>query len=303
MDISKIKGLASKAAETVDMTKAQAGGGDFEPLAAGPCRLRFVGYVETGKHEKSFKGVAKTREQARLYFEISGPKHPPREVDGVKYPNIIEVKEGKSLNEKARFFKLVQQLNYQGKAKHVAELLGDPYKGTVIHRKYKKTDGSEGTAVELFDKVKGSFTIEPPRYEIVDPENGPTGEFAALKVDEPLSKLRLFLWEHADMEQWASIFIEGEYPERKNDKGEVTAKAKSKNVIQAEIKSAKNFAGSPIATLLAANGLSLDIPESERPEVGGDEEQDDDGAPTPAASTAAETPTGAAADDALAGIV
>lgn len=301
MDISKIKGLASKAAETVDMTKAQSGGGDFTPLAAGPARARFVGYVEKGKHSKTFKGVAKVREQASLFFEISGPKHPAREVDGVKYPNIIEIKEGKSLNEKARFFKLVQQLNYQGKAKHVAELLGDPYKCTVVHRTYKKTDGTEGVAVELYDKVKGSFTLEPPRYEIVDPENGPTGEYAALKVDEPLSPLKLFLWEHADMEQWASIFIEGEYPERKNDKGEVTAKAKSKNVLQNTIKAAANFQGSPIATLLAANGQSLDLPDSERPDLD-DGEDDDDAQAAPAAQQQA-TPTGAAADDALSGIV
>ena len=47
LDFSKI---ANTAAQTTDMTQAQTGGGDYVPPAAGPCRLRLVGYVETGSH-------------------------------------------------------------------------------------------------------------------------------------------------------------------------------------------------------------------------------------------------------------
>jgi hypothetical protein len=261
MDFTKAAALAAQAAANgVDMTKAQSGGGDYTPPAAGPCRLRFIGYVELGKHEKEFQGKKSFKEQVELTFEVSGPKHPPREVDGVKYPHIITIRETKSLSDKARFFKLVQLLNYAGKAKHVAELLGQPFRGEIIHRTYRKSDGSEGVAAELYNKAVGTYTISPARIE--DPE---TGDYKALPVDPPISPVRCFLWDYADMDQWASIFIDGQYEERKDKDGKVTAPAKSKNVIQNKIKVAHNFAGSPIATLLAANGQPIDLPESERP--------------------------------------
>lgn len=290
MDFNKIAALAGKAVENgVDMTKAQAGGGggDYEPPAAGPCRLRFIGYVETGKHEKTWQGQTKLKDQAEFYFEVSGPKHAAREVDGVKYPHIIVIKEGKSLSDKARFFKLVQLLNWEGKAKHVAELLGNAFRGEIIHRKYKKADGSEGVAAELYDKAAGTYKITPPRVEDAE-----TGEWKPLTVDAAITPLKLFLWDYADLEQWASLFIDGEYPERKDASGKVTAPAKSKNVIQNKIKAAKNFPGSPIYTLLAANGQSLDLPDSERPDL----DDDDDAAPGQTQATN----TGA---DPLAGVV
>lgn len=295
MDLTKIAALAAQAvANGVDMTKAQTGGGDYTPPAAGPVRLRFVGYVELGKHEKTFQGKTSDKEQVELTFELSGPKHPPREIDGVKYPHLIVIRETKSLSDKARFFKLVQLLNHSGKARHVAELLGSAYKGTVMHRTYKKADGSEGVAAELYDKVAGTFRIEPPRYEIVDPENGPTGEFAELKVDAPITKIKMFLWDYADLDQWASIFIDGQYEERKDAQGKVTAPARSKNVIQNKIKAAKNFPGSPIANLLIANGQTIDLPDSERPDD--DDTGDSDDAP------AQPKAPGAGAPDPLAGL-
>ena len=63
------------------------------------------------------------------------------------------------------------------------------------------------------------------------------------------------------MAQWASLFIEGAYPERKDDKGVVTAPAKSKNVFQDTIKRAVNFQGSPMHTLLLTSGQPLDLPD------------------------------------------
>lgn len=293
MDFNKIAALAEQAVSNgVDMTKAAAGGGDYTPPAAGPVRLRLVGYVEVGKHKTTFKGQEKVVDKVELTFELSGPKHPAREVDGVKYPQLIVVRENKSLNEKARFFKLFQLLNWQGKAKHIAQLLGEPFKGTIIHRTYKKADGTEGTAAELYDKTAGTYRIEPPRYEVVDPENGPTGEYATLKVDPAISKPKCFLWDYADMEQWASIFVEGEYEERKDKDGKVVAPAKSKNVLQNTIKTAVNFPGSPIAQLLAANGQPLDLPDSERPDM--DEQEEDE---APAATVKADD------KDPLAGVV
>lgn len=269
--------IAAKAAqEGADQTKAVSGGGDYAPPAAGPCRLRFIGYVEMGKHKSSYLGVEKVVGKVKTFFEVSGPKHPPREHEGVKYPVIIEQEENYSLNEKARFFKLAGLLNWEGKAKHLAELLGNAYRGEIIHRKYAKKNEPKddptkwtGVAVELYNKKSATFTISPPRIEDAE-----TGDWKMLAVDPAISPLRCFIWEYADMEQWKSIFIDGQYPERKDDKGVVTAPAKSKNVLQEMIRAALNFPGSPIYTLLAANGQPLDLPDSERPSTEGRDEDD-----------------------------
>lgn len=299
VDFAKIKELADKAAATgKNMNEAQQGGGDYTPPEAGPVRLRFISYVELGKQPVTYQGKPNGfKDKSLLTFELSGPKHPPTEgQDGKKHPMRLSIEVPTSLNEKAHFYKLFRALNHAGKATHIAQLLGEAYKGTVVHRKYKGRDGKERIEAELFDKVKGGYTIEAPRYEIVD-ENGPTGEFKQLPVDPPLSPIRLFLWDLADKEQWDSLFIEGEYPERKDKDGNVTAPAKSKNVLQAKVKLANNFKGSPVYAVIAANGGSLDIPDAEDgrdPDAAPDADD-----PSTGAEPAAVTPTGAAATDSL----
>jgi hypothetical protein len=93
------------------------------------------------------------------------------------------------------------------------------------------------------------------------------------------------------------LFIEGEYPERKDDKGNVTSPARSKNVFQNAIKNAVNFKGSPIYTLLAQNGQSLDIPTVDEQEDAPAGNVSGAAAPQPTPSTTAHS------DDALGGIV
>jgi hypothetical protein len=301
VDFTKLAQAA--AAAGMDQTKVQEGG-DYTPPAEGSCRLRLVSYIELGMHEGSFQGKPKKNNKVVVQFEVSGPKHPPIVMeDGTKRPVVITIRENLSQSDKARFFKLFGILNYAGAATHMVGLLGRAYKGRIVHRKYKGKDQKEHVAAELFDKTTGAWTIEAPRYEVVDPESGPTGEYKELKVDAPISPIKAFVWNLADMEQWSSIFIDGQYPERKNEKGEVTAPAKSKNEFQNAIKSAINFTGSPIHQLLATAGENLDVPEAERPDTG----DEDEGAPwddkkvKPAVYT--EPPKGKAADSALDGIV
>lgn len=295
------KKLGAEVAKTgVDMTKATQGGGDYTPPAAGPVRLRFVAYVELGKQKTKSMGKDVVKDRVQLVFELSGPKHPARELeDGTKVPLRITITENLSLNEKANFFKLFQRLNYAGKATHIVQLLGNAYKATVLHRGYKGRDGSDRISAEL--KGDAGYTIEAPRFEKVDPETQePTGEFAVLKVDPAISELRCFLWAHADKEQWDSLFIDGAYDERKDDKGNVTAEARSKNVFQDTIKRAENFKGSPIYTILAAAGASLDIPDVDDPEG---EEPEAAKPSKPAKPAAKPVPEGDEADDELNGVV
>jgi hypothetical protein len=296
---------AKAAAEGKDMTKpVVGGGGDYEPPAAGPCRLRFVAYIEIGKQKEKFMGKDRVREKALLVFEVSGPKHPPTVLDdGTKIPHRITIKETVSLNEKANFFKLFTRMNYAGKAVHMAQLLGEAFKGEIIHRKFAKKGEDKanpatwtGVIADLKSKDKG-FTIEPPRYEVVN-EDGPTGEFKMLPVEPAISPIKGFLWDHADMEQWNGIFLDGKYDDRKDEKtGEITP-GKSKNTLQAQIMQAVNFKGSPIEALLKQGGAKIDIPDTDDHDVTADI---DDEPVAPAMDKV--TPQGEAATDALNGIV
>jgi hypothetical protein len=289
IDFAKIGQETAETGADYTKPKTGGGGGDYTPPAEGPCHLRFVGYIETGVQEVSAGAGKPKKKEARVnyLFEVSGPKHPPREgEDGTKFPAaIVVIHEKHSLHEKANNIKLFTRLNYAGKAQHPAQLLGEAYKGRIVHRKYKKRDNSEGIAVELRTKDSG-YTIEPPRYELTD-QNGPTGEFALLTVAPALSPIKCFVWNSSTqlIEQWNSLFIDGTYEERKNEKGEVVAPAKSKNVWQDTIKRAFNFEGSPIHTLLLANGQKVDIPASTQ-DFDDDEAAADDGADTPATPAA-----------------
>lgn len=298
------KALGAKAAaEGADQTKSVAGGGTDIPLAAaGPCLMRFIGYVELGKQKGTFKGAPVIKEKVRLIFELTGKRHPVTVLpNGDKLPYRVTVEESYSLNEKANFFKLFQRMNYRQDAQHIVQLLGEGFKGEIFHDKWTGKDGKERTDITL--KGPGGYSIAPPRKEDEDSETG----YVAVEVPPAISPIRCFLWEQADLNQWASLFIDGEYPERKDEKtGAVIAPAKSKNVFQNAIKNAVNFKGSPIYTLLAQNGQPLDIPtvdEQEDAPVGNDGQQ------TPSPTGAVGTSAGAAApsttshSDALGGIV
>lgn len=273
IDVKALAAAAQAAGALTNQTVAVVGGGgNYTPPAAGACKLRLIAYIEIGKHEETFQGVTKQKDKVLLVFELSGKNHPPTEnEDGTKTPVRITIEESLSLNEKARFFKLFTRMNYAGKATHMAELVGEAYMGTVIHRKYAKRgepkdDPTKHTGIdaELYSKADSSYTIKPPRSEIQDEEGVGTGEFRVVPVDPAISQLKVFFWNHQpDLEQWNSLFIEGEYPERKDDKGIVTAPAKSKNILQNRIRLAKNFKGSPVYIQLATHGKGLDIPDAE----------------------------------------
>lgn len=297
------KALGAKAAaEGKDMTKAVSGGGDYTPPAAGPALCRFVGYMEIGKQKTNFKGVPGVKEQVQLVFELVGKRHATGEDE---QPHRVTVTESFSLNEKANFFKLFNRMNYRQDAQHIAQLLGQGFKCEVVHDKWVGNDSKERTDITL--RNAAGYTIAPPRKEDEDSETG----WVDVTVPAARSTIRCFLWNHADMEQWGGLFIEGEYPERKNDKGEVTAPAKSKNVLQNKIKSAVNFIGSPIHTLLVAGGAKIDLPAvGEDMDERGEGGEGNAGQQTPSLTGASGTSAVAAAssttspsNDALGGIV
>ncbi len=277
------------------MTVAQAGGGDYTPPPEGPCLVRFISYIEQGKHKQTVKGVTKVQETVLLGFELHGKLYPVHVADdGTKTPVRISIETNLSLNEKAHFYKLFTRMNHTQVAKHMAELLGEGFKAQVVHDKWTGKDSKERITATL--RAADGYTIQPARAERQNDEG--EIEWVTLKVPAAVSPIRCFLWDYADLEQWASLHIAGEYPERKNDKGEVVAKAKSKNVFQDKIKRAENFIGSPMHQLLVAGGVPIDIPDAED----GEEAL---GKPEPSSTTSPSEQVAALAaggDDALSGI-
>lgn len=234
------------AAKQTDMNKASKGGEGYQPPAKGLARLRFVGYIECGKQKDEWQGQVKIKEKVTLIFELSGPKHAPKEIGGNKIPHRITVEENFSLNEKAWFYKIFKAMNYNGEATHLAQLLGQEFLGEVIHKTSKRGN--------VYATLKGDagYTIRAPYVE--DPE---TGETRKVPAGPQLSEIRCFLWDYASKEMWDSIYIDGQYDEEKNEAGEVVRPARSKNVFQEQIKAAVNFEGSPIAEILEGAALGI----------------------------------------------
>ena len=249
--------LIAQAAKTGPNMTETKGGGDFTPPAAGLARARLVGYFETGKHkELNMQNKEVLRDKVDLVFELSGPNHPPRELpDGTKVPHRITVKETKSLNEKANFFKLFAAMNAAtgGTATHMVQMLGRAFLVEVFHKKSK-----DGKAT--FANLKGPNGYILRGTTVQDPI---TGAAVTVDVAPAITELKAFVWELASKPLWDSIYIPGEYEERKNDKGEVTQPAKSKNVLQERIKAAANFA--EIKDLVGATDADLGVPDAETP--------------------------------------
>lgn len=270
LDLNKLQDLAKTSA---DHTKVDTGGGggDYTPPAEGMVRLRLVGYIELGKHESVWQGQKKTAAYVRLLFEASGPKHPPKMIDGTAYPHIITVEEKLSFNDKANWPKLFAKLNYAKDATHPVALLGRPYLATIRHKKWARA-GEDKSKPETWTGVDvslrgedGAYTLRSPQLTQIDDEGN---EFVkTVPIAEATTPIKAFLWDNPDMDQWQSIFIEGEYPERKDKDGVVIKAATTKNVIQAKIMKAVNYPGSPINHLLAAKGAEVDFGDVDDPQA------------------------------------
>lgn len=213
----------------------------------GATRLRMVRYIELGTHttdSNTPKGKKKvTAPRVEVDFELSGPKHAPMEFDGEKVPHILTVRATKGNNVKSGYIKLFKALTKGDDAvKNYVQLLGGAFRGEVQHREFNKSDGSKGKSAHLGSATDG-FTVQPVTYE--DPE---TGETRKVKVDEPLTDLAIFLWDHPSLDQWDSLFIDGTW-----DNGD------TKNKYQEVIKRAEDFKGSPIYNLLIEAGREEEI--------------------------------------------
>jgi hypothetical protein len=221
-------------------------GGEYTPPAVGLARARLVGYFELGTHEEEFEGIKRDREKVDLVFELSGPNHEPRKLDdGTLVPIRITVQETLSLDAKSNFFKLFQAMNVLGDESHMAYLLGRPFIVEVFHK--RSTDGKK-----VYANLKGPNGYNLCGTTIRDPR---TGEEVVIEVAPAVTELKVFIWDGADMDMWDSIYIPGEYAERRDAQtGTVVSPARSKNVLQECIRKAKNWSSHPLAAIVDAGG-------------------------------------------------
>lgn len=257
--------IAAAAAQEPDMKDAQKGGGTYTPPAAGGCIVTLVGYIETGiqivppSKVDPVKYPGGPEEQVDLIFEISGKGHEPKELDnGTKVPERMTVTLKKSLNEKAWYYKIFNTLNYDKSATHFAQLLGKHFIANIIHT----VGGKDKKTVYAGFKCKtNGYTFKAPVY---NPD--PLDMTVTALVPKPavLTPLKLFLWAHPSKPMWDSLYIDGKYDDRKDEKTGVVTPGRSKNVLQDKIRKAKNFDGSPIFDIIGG----IDLAAMEVPVVG-----------------------------------
>lgn len=244
----------------------------------GKCPARLVGYIELGKHpQPDYKGQAKQPEtEVQLVFECFGKDNMDEiEIDGKKktvgrmirpLPMTLKV------NERAKFYKTFQSMDYGRGLDHMSKMLNDVFRLTISHGQSKS-----GNTYAKID------AIESPLIERVDPETGDVVGTTDIteKVPPATHDLQLFIVDHPTYEQWESIYIDGTYTKKtKNEEtGEEVKEELSKNFIQEKIQAALDWEGSAMQTLL----LNLDEDE------GAEEAQaEEEGAETPAEEEAEE---------------
>lgn len=276
-DLSSI--VEQAANESVDMSEAsKGGGGGSTPPAAGTCIATLVGYIELGRRlKKGYKGGAdKKLRKARWIFELAGGTNPhTKNEDGTQtYAKRITVntwlpEPGKQPSDKSGFFKLFSALNYakDPAVKIPAQLLGKHVKVIVSVEEFTPEGGDLIQYGSIGNALDG-FRITPPRIDIVGDDGMPTGEFRMINAPEVISQQRCFLWDYATQQMWDSLFIEGEYEAVEAKDGKPARPAKSKNVIQEEIKQALDWTGSKMQSLLADGG-ELDVTDLEGGDIAG----------------------------------
>jgi hypothetical protein len=264
-DINAAVAAAAAIAPDMNVAKTGGGGGEYVPPAAGPCIVTLVGYIEKGiQHVPAskfdpIKFPAKDVKLVDLIFEISGKGHEAKEHEGKFYPERLTVEVPHSLNEKAWFYKIFKALNYDKSATHMAQLLGKHFISRIEHSVPKK----EG------DRVYASLKQKQNGYVFNAPvvENPATGESMAIPKPVVHSAFRLFLWDVPSKEMWDSLYIDGTYPAKIDEKTKaVIYPERSKNVIQQKILQAVNFAGSPLADIIGEDAL-LELPETDAAEL------------------------------------
>lgn len=264
--------LAS-AKQQVNMTEAKAAA-EYEPYAAGPVNLRFAGFIEVGKQEVQFgkDKPVEVKDMVHLLWELSGPKHKPRDVDGKQVPLVFVQEMTNTLTTKSLLFKQFKAMNaaYGDQFTHIGDMIGLAFRGKITHDPKKN-----GEKMYYNEKLTDIGPAERPEFKMNE-ESGEmeeTGNLVPIKVEPMLSKPMGFIFHHSGKDHWDSIYIEGEYPERKDDKGVVTKAAQSKNKWQLKIMGAKNWNECPMFPIVKGGATGAEDAAGVAALIGGEESE------------------------------
>lgn len=244
------------------------GGFVRERIPAGPCYMRFVGYIEIGAQpQRPFQGKPKPpAREAWLEFQLFGAKHTRKiETDGEERTvyNTIRLKIALKGGERSNSYKLLKAMSYGREIKHFVEMLGEGFRGTVVHA----DNGLEGADRREYENLRNDqgYTISAPVRDEECPETGDVKTVPA-RVPEATHEIRLLLWDQPSIEQWESIYIAGERT-RTVDGKEVT---ETNNWLQERCEAATDWEGSALQNIVAASAGDLpelpetgDIPEAD----------------------------------------
>lgn len=244
--------------ELNDMTAVQSGGGRGL-LPKGTALVRLCSYIEFGSHIQTFDGKPKpAAPMFKLSFMIVGgvglneEGKPEKYVqEAGRYPMISTFEVPMSLHEKSKAVKYFNALNRVGnKATHFVQKVSEQcvYALTIGHK--TATSGrNAGKTVQDIDYTTLQFAL--------DQETGLPREAPELKEED----IQVFLWNQPSKAMWDSIYIEGEWEEKKDDSGKVLYPARSKNFLQERCLQAVDFDGSPLQTFLSEQDGGYTMPE------------------------------------------
>lgn len=235
----------------------------------GPTRLRCIKYIELGTHQKPEGKFGKKPPSKQLIigFELSGPKHKPREFDGKREPLTIDLYFNNVRTEKAAltgFWNLIKAaypaLRHPSQCVSSTPSKCAAFLSAVSH--YPRGDEDKNNKASWtgwgIKGASGYVLNKPVRY---DEDDNPV----PVAVEAPISKPMVFLWETASISDgmllamWDSLFIDGSFTFTKEGK-ETTI---SRNKYQEKIKQALDFPGSRLETLLKQReGTAISLPPS-----------------------------------------
>lgn len=196
---------------------------------AGVALVRYIGYIETGKHLPKNPTYNASLKCVHI-FELNHPDHMIELEDGNKIPSKVYIHQNIGRTGKSQYMKMFKVMNLacDNKFNHFIQMLGKGFLAEVFHNTTEKKD------VYANLHLDGSWSFKKP--VMVDVMTKTT---TPIPVPEAVNDLIGFLWENDAIsdeivkEMWDSLFIEGE-----NNNGE------SKNWMQDNIQDNIEWEGS-----------------------------------------------------------
>lgn len=236
----------------------------------GATRLRCVKYIELGTHprkESPKYGKKPPGKQLIIGFELSGPKHKPREFDGKLEPLTADLYFPHILTENSGLTKFWNTMRaVYPSMRHPSQCVSSvpskcaAFLSQVSHYAKQgedKNDKSKWTGWGI--RGANGYVLTKP--ERLDEDDNPV----PVAVEAPLSKPMVFMWEtprisdNMLLAMWDSLYIDGSFTFTKDGK-ETTV---SRNKYQDKIRSALDFKGSRLETLLKQReGTAIELPAS-----------------------------------------